>query len=340
MLSKCRRFYKHFVTMSQLTVVLKNYRIECTSVERLKMKFTIIKSEMQGTNIPQIVFDSLNDVTGDSLKVILFVLQNDTTDFMGISNKLNITVASVISSLYFWSDKGILHFEEEKEGKKAKRKALSSADIATLVPNTPEIGELSIHIQKLFGFSLNEKYVNNFIALFLEDGIPIDVILQISAYQINAGQDNPAYSIKVVRNWFTKLGLRTGQSVDDYIILLAKRDKLYNDVCKIFNFESGKLTTSEKTLIASWFEKLDMSLDMISESYIRAGHLANIQYCNGILKAWSQKGFRTPKDLEGEISNVSQSLKNIDSQNDIIMQGMKFVPTFDKSDTSRKGGKQ
>lgn len=295
------------------------------------MKFTLMKSEMKGTPVPDIVFFDLSEVSGDNLKVILYAIKNETADFFIISEKLNMTVASVISSLYFWSDKGLLHLEEEKEGAQGKRKPLTSSDIALLLPGSPEIGELSRHLQKIFGFALNEKYMNKFISLFVEDGIPVDVILQISSHYMTLGQDNPSYVIKVIRSWYTKLGLKTGQGVDEYIALCTKREKAYKDTCKIFGFNDKKLTTSEKTIVNSWFEKLGMSLDMISESFMRAGHLANIQYCNGILKAWSQKGYTLPSDLEGEISNITQSPRNIDNHDDFIVQSRKSVPTFDKT---------
>ncbi|MEG1049038.1 MAG: DnaD domain protein [Oscillospiraceae bacterium] len=303
------------------------------------MKFTIIKSAEKGICVPQIVFDNLTDVNGDTLKVLLYALQKDTADFFAISSGLNMNTNSVISALYFWCDKGLLHCEEEREGKKTKRASITSADIAMLLPSTPEIGELSKHIQKIFNYALNEKYINKFITLFVEDGIPVDVILQISAHCVGTGQDNPSYVIKVINSWYTKLGLKTGSSVDEYITLSIRRDELYKKVCKIFGLNDTKLTTSEKTIINSWFEKLKMSLDMVSESYIRAGHLANIHYCGGILKAWSQKGYSSPADLQGEISNITQSPRNIDSQDDLIMQGMKSVPSFDKSNAQKEGGK-
>ena len=63
--------------------------------------------------------------------------------------------------------------------------------------------------------------------------------------------------------------------------------------------------------------------------FIRAGSLAGIAYCNGILKNWSQKGYRTPKDLENEISNITQSKRNIDSQDDLIIKNITNVPVFD-----------
>ena len=85
----------------------------------------------------------------------------------------------------------------------------------------------------------------------------------------------------------------------------------------------------EKTIINRWTEKYKMRYEMIEQSFIRAGSNASIPYCNGIIKSWSQKGYTTPKDLENEISNITQSKRNIDSGEDLIIKNITNVPVLD-----------
>lgn len=293
------------------------------------MKFTYIKSEIKGTEVPQVVFENLFDARNNDLKVILYVIKNEVTDPLKISSDLNISHSAANSSLLYWADKGIIMCQEEFAEKPKKKPALTTEIIATFA-NDPGVQALCRNLQVIFGGGLSERYTNKFIALYIEESIPVDVILQICQHHITIGIDNPSYIIKVIRSWHTKLGLSTGSQVDEYLALCEKRAVAYKQVCKIFSMDFSKLKSSEKKLIDFWIEKLGMSFEMIEQSYIRAGHLASVPYCNGILKNWAQKGFKVPSDLQAEISNITQSSRNIDAQDDIIVKGMKDVPTFDE----------
>lgn len=298
------------------------------------MKYHLLQQGYTGISVPKEVFDSLKDARETDLKVILYILQTKKLDPLQISTDMNITLNSANSSMLFWADKGVLACEETlaTENSKKKKAVLSSSDIIALIPNIPEISVLSSQLQSMFGYAVNENTINKFIALFVEDNIPVDVILTISLYWIKQGQDNPSYILKVISTWFKKYGVTSGVKAEEYIALSELRNKQYLQVCKVFSLDSAKLKSSEKTIINSWYEKLNMSLEMIQESYYRAGHLANILYCNGILKSWSNKGYTKISDLKGEISNISQSPKNIDKEDDLIVKSMNKVPIFNKGE--------
>ena len=89
---------------------------------------------------------------------------------------------------------------------------------------------------------------------------------------------------------------------------------------------------SEKTIINAWDESLNMSLEMIQEAYEAAAGNAGIRYCNGILKSWAQKKYRTPADIQEEFSQVKGTGRNIDRDDDLILRGMTIVPVFDKGE--------
>ena len=292
------------------------------------MKYTLIKSELKGTLVPEVVFENLHDTLGNDLKVILYVIKTEQTDPLKISSDLDISHASANAALMHWADKGLIHCEEETVKKPNKKSGLTSEIVATL-SSDPGVKALVKNLQLIFSSSLNEKYTNKFLALYLEESIPVDVILQISQHHINTGIDNPEYIIKVIRSWHTKLGLNTGSAVDEYLALCEKREKVYAQVCEIFGIGIDKLKSSEKKLIDRWNENFGMSMEMIRESYIRAAGNANIPYCNGILKSWAQKGYKTPKDLDSVIINITESRRNIDSHSDKPVRKVRQVPTFE-----------
>lgn len=292
------------------------------------MKFTFLKSGAKGINVPNCVFENLYDTGSNDLKVILYVIQTEQTDPLRISSDLNISHAAANSSLLYWADKGLILAEEETLKPTRKKSVITSEIVATL-SSDPGVSALVKNLQLIFGGSLSEKYTNRFLSLYLEESIPVDVILQITQHYVSNINDNPAYIIKVIRSWHTNLGLDSGRAVDEYLALVEKREKVYAKVCEIFKISQDKLKSSEKKLIDRWQEKLNMSFEMIEESYIRAGSLANIPYCNGILKSWSQKGYKSPKDLESVIVNITESKRNIDSQDDAPARKIRKVPTLE-----------
>lgn len=292
------------------------------------MKYSLIKSEVKGIYVPNVVFDNLHDTLGNDIKVILYVIQTEQTDPLKISSALNISHAAANAALMHWADKGLILCEEENAKPQRKKSALTSEVVATL-SSDPSVKALITNLQLVFSSALNEKYTNRFLALYLEENIPVDVILQISQHHINIGIDNPAYIIKVIRSWHTKLGLNNGSAVDEYLALCEKREKAYAEVCGIFGISPDKLKSSEKKIIDRWYENFKMSAEMIKESYIRANSNANILYCNGIIKSWAQKGYTSPKDLEDVIINITESRRNIDSQEDVPARKIRQVPVFE-----------
>jgi len=300
------------------------------------MKYTLIKSELKGTLVPEVVFENLHDTLGNDLKVILYVIKTEQTDPLKISSDLDISHASANAALMHWADKGLIHCEEETVKKPNKKSGLTSEIVATL-SSDPGVKALVKNLQFIFGGPISESHTNKFLALYLEESIPVDVILQIAQHYVSSsktnptyiGMDNPTYIIKIIRSWHTKLGLNTGSAVDEYLALCEKREKVYAQVCEIFGIGIDKLKSSEKKLIDRWNENFGMSMEMIRESYIRAAGNANIPYCNGILKSWAQKGYKTPKDLDSVIINITESRRNIDSHSDKPVRKVRQVPTFE-----------
>ena len=296
------------------------------------MKFHLLKQGLVGTTVPKTVFDNLLNARESDLKVILYILNQNEINPVDISIQLNITLASVNSILLFWSDKGLLLYEETQSPKEKRTPRLSSEEIINISQTVPDIGILASQLQNIYGKALNEKVMNGFISLYLQENIPVDVILTV-AMHLRPTEKGPSYAIKVIESWFTKYGVTDGAKAEGYIALLEKRKLNYKAVGNIFALDSEKLNSSEKTIIDAWFERLNMSLDMISCAFEAGGANSGIRYCNGILKSWANKGYKVPGDLENEVSNnIPLSPKNIDAQDDLILQGMSVVPVFNKGE--------
>ena len=254
------------------------------------MKFTYLKSELRGVFVPEVVFDSLTDARNNDLKVILYIINTGVCDPLKISSDLDISHSAAVSSMLYWADKGLLYCKEESE-KKTRRKAALTSDIIAKMSSDPGVQALGKNLQLIFGSSLSEKHTNQFISLYLEECIPVDVILPLAQHNVDkTGINEPAYIIKIIRSWHKKHKFTNGSEVDSFLALMAEREKVYAKVGEIFSINADKLTSSEKTVIDRWQEKYNMSFEMIAESFDRAGEKADIKYCDGILKSWSRKG--------------------------------------------------
>ena len=295
------------------------------------MKFQLMKQAVLGPAVPAVVFENLYSARENDLKVILYVLEKGEIDPRDISRKLQISITAINSSLLFWTDKGLILCEEDFSGKPKKKKLLSSREILNIAQNNPEVEILVNQLQKIYGRAINESGTNKYLNLLLQDNIPADVIL-VLAMHLAPVQKGPAYTARVIQNLYQKDGITTADKAEEYIRTLEKREKLYRKVCAIFGLEAAKLTNSEKTMISSWEERLNMSADMIEAAFTAAGSNASIRYCNGILKSWAQKKYRTPADIQEEFAQVTSTGRNIDREDDLILKGMTVVPVFNKGE--------
>ncbi|MBQ8604989.1 MAG: DnaD domain protein [Oscillospiraceae bacterium] len=295
------------------------------------MKFQLMKQAVIGPAVPAVVFENLYSARENDLKVILYVLQKGEVDVKDISDKLQISKTAINSSLLFWTDKGLILCEEDFSEKPKKKKLLSSREILNIARTNPEVEILVNQLQQIYGHAINETGTNKYLNLLLQDNIPMEVIL-VLAMHLAPIQKGPAYTARVIQNLYEKDGITTADKAEEYIRTLEKREKLYQKVCEIFTLDTAKLTNSEKTMISAWDERLGMSAEMIQAAFTTAGVNASIRYCNGILKSWAQKKYRTPADIQEEFAQVTTTGRNIDRDDDLILKGMTIVPVFYKGE--------
>ncbi len=295
------------------------------------MKFQLLKQEFKGVQVPKIVFENLKTARETDLKVILYVLNSNVTDPVVISRELNLNMISVQSSLLFWTDAGLLLcLDKDEELKKIKKVKLTSQDIIKIKETVPEISILIKQIQVIFGSTLNEKSIIKFVELFLEENIPIDAIITLSYYYNTIYKQNPNYIVKVVSSANKKHKFSSGEKAEEYIELIENREKQQKEIANLFNCSSDSFNTAEKTIINSWYEKLNFSFDMIEKSFEVAGSNADIKYCNGILKNWNRKKYKNISDLEKEVLNSNGFDKQtiIKPEDDLLLKAALTVPTF------------
>ncbi len=245
--------------------------------------------------MPPAVFDHLKDASANDLKVILYIIQNGAADPAVIRQDLELSRNAVHSALLKWADTGLLRITREEDAPAVR---LTSREVLRFSEDHGEIGYLLEHLQTVFGTPFNEKNTVRFASLYIEQGIPVEVILLLATHFYSTRKKGPAYIARMIEDACEKEGIDSLEKADAFVALMEKRASLLDMACRIFSLDPEKVTSSEKTIIYSWDEKLGMSGDMIRAAFSAAGDRAGIRYCNGILKSWSSKGYRKPSDID------------------------------------------
>ncbi len=294
------------------------------------MKFQILKEQgVAGIVVPAAVFDSLASTRENELKVILYALKAGQADDRQAARELRISLASVQSRLLFWEDKGLLATSGEAEKNTSDKRRVSHREISEKLESYPEVVTLLDKIQQIYGKDLNERATERFLSLFLYDNIPVDVIL-ILAMRLAPVQKGPAYTARVIQSLCGKNGITTPEKAEEYVKLLDEREEYYRAVCSIFSFDPKDLNSSEKTMLDGWREKMGMSYRMVSRAKEAAGMNADIRYCNGILKSWYRKGYKTPDDIPPQFSTGLRGGSE-NGGKDHITENMHNVPVFEEN---------
>jgi hypothetical protein len=258
------------------------------------MKFQLMKNAAKGVDVPMAVFDNLNDKSAADLQVILYVIKQGFVDIDIIKKTFGLSESAVNSALLKWVDSGLIGIVEEDKQESIN---LDAKSVLEFSKTNAEISTLVNGLQFVFGAPINERQTLKFVSIFLESGAPVGVILLLAKYYAPL-KKSPAYTARVLQNLIEKEEINTLEKAEYHVKTKEKQEELVKNVCDIFNIEVEKVTTSEKSMIVSWDEKLDMSLDMVKTAKSVAGDSAGIRYCNGILKSWSAKGYKSPRDIE------------------------------------------
>ena len=287
-----------------------------------------MKQAVIGPEVPMAVFDNLYSAKENDLKVILYVLKKGDINLADITGRLQITVAAAQSALLFWRDKGLV-LPIELSFDKPRKRLLTRREILKISDDYPEVGILLSQLQGIFGGPLNEKVTNTYMDLYLRKGIPVEVILVLTMFYAPRSK-GPSYIAKIISNLYEKKGINTLDKAEEYLKIMHDREIRYREVARFFGLDEDKLTTSEKTIIDGWGEKLNMSNEMIKRAKDACGININIRYCNGILKSWSQKGYTKPEDVK-EYSR-RPVVKDIPEEDDVMLNGMDILPVYDKGE--------
>lgn len=277
---------------------------------------------------------------GDQLKVLLWILRNNTDNpnIGEMCTALKINESDAYDYLQYWvltgvlSDSGEVFLSQPAQAVQKKKvsepiksadkhkndtPALlpskpSSAEIAERIDESPEIGHLFNEAQQMLGKTIG--YDGQCTLLLLHDhyGLPTEVLFMMIDYCVSVGKTNYSYLEAVGKDW----GLREIDTLDkaaEQISALRNANGIWKELAMHAGFSNSRPTAKQSEYIRRWSNEWKFSIDMIILAYEemvnRTGKLS-YAYIEKVLANWMSKGYKTPSDVEA----AEAEQKNIKTQ--------------------------
>lgn len=264
------------------------------------------------------------------LKVLLWILRNspDNPDIDAMCAALKIDKDDASDYLHYWVMTGMLTVDgsapatapvikapaeintqpEIKAEEKAEIDIVpskpSSAEIATRIEESPEIGYLFNEAQIKLGKTIG--YDGQCTLLLLHDhyGLPAEVLFMLIEYCVSVGKTNYSYIAAVGKDW-GKREIDTLEKAAEQIAALNSVNKTWRIIAANAGLSNPRPTTKQVPYLRKWSYEMKFSDEMIILAYEEmANHTGKLSfsYIDKIMTTWYNAGYKTPDDVERGIA--------------------------------------
>lgn len=299
------------------------------------MEYRLAKNNGDTVAVPSLVLRRL-DADGDYLRVALAILRDGAVRPQALAEEFPRLggEAGLEKALIYWAGAGLLTGAPAAPSPSPRPQPrpprLSSREVAAAAAEDPQVAVLISESQNLLGCVLNESEGNLLASLYLQDKLPVDLILTGIAHFVAKGNRRVRYIARVLLSWWED-GIRSCADAERYLALLALREGYEAEVAELLETSPDSFTAGERTLIARWYEDYGYGREMILAACQRAGDKRSARYLNGMLKKWHAKGYARPADLAGEgPSNIQEGGRYIPPEQDLLLRDPDRLPKFRK----------
>lgn len=285
--------------------------------------------------VPQMIFTKLTapGANDNRFRVALYVVSRGAISVQETAEALHLKEREAEKALEFWEGAGLLERLPEQSVVVSPesiptRKRLNTSEVSQAGADDQMLGMLFGELQRIFGGVIGQKDINIFATLYLQDRVPVDLIMVAASHCAAMNKFSAVYVEKVILSW-RREGIHDCDAADRYLKLLETRQQKENELAEMMGMPAVGFTLAEKKRIAEWFEVYKYDLEMIQSARISAGEKENeIRYLHAILKRWYSKGYQNPRDVQQAEDNRNmrvQSNQNIAPEDDLLMQAG-YVP--------------
>lgn len=241
----------------------------------------------------------------------------DNKNNQDLSKVLNVPISDILEAWDFWEKIGIIKKHRnsealdwdfsieflnlkklfiEKSGIGIKRDESISSIGLIEKSREREHKDMFLQIEKLRGSDLNyneKRYVLEFKERYK---LPWDLVVEGFSYSIEKNKKRSIKSVESLLKAWDSAGIKT---IDDLKSFLEQRDEKYQNYRTILRYmgEFRSPSEPEKNLIDSWFNDLNLSMEVIQEAINRtlSTKTPSLKYVDAILRNWTK-----PKENQEE----------------------------------------
>lgn len=271
------------------------------------MKYSINPEIFSSTYaIPTAVADKhLKIATHNQLKVLLYFMRNISQgiDSPKIADALSLPIGEVDDSLLFWSQCGILNFEQPKEPE-PKTVIINSemptrADVIKRGLEDERLAFLLREAQLKFCRNLKQNESRLLVSLYDDYGMDASVILLLLEYAVREGKCNISFVKKTATHWLSQ-GVETVMDAEALITESAKQSLAWSVVQNAFGIERRNPSTKELEYSNLWVNEWKIGADMLKAAYdacIDSKTKLSMPYIAKIIESWHKGGITTPEQI-------------------------------------------
>lgn len=282
--------------------------------------------------VPCCIVDKyLKLASSDAIKILLFILSSEKTDFTteDIIKETNIKDSNTIDeAISFWQEREVISVNnsdkpietpkpeikqppaENVAVRKTATVRYTPRDLARIVENSDDLKFLMESVQSVLKRPITFTEQNCIINLFEYYSLPATVILMLFDYCNEIGKANVHYVQTVAKAWCEN-GIITHEAAEAEIIKMIDRNSFAGKVKKIFGI-TNNLTPTQEKMIANW-NTLGLSLDMITyawEKCLDSINKLSFQYINKVLLSWTKNGYKVREDVVAQTKKEKPKQEN------------------------------
>ena len=258
--------------------------------------------------LPADVLPRLKGATGTELKVLLYLYAKKEAEAPELALQLGITPAEAEGAIAFWRGAGIIEPDDsvEKKAVPASTSLYKTYDSHTIAEyregNAAFCACCDLVAEKL-GKQLNKNDYSSLLYLCDYVGLSPELVSGIAAYCVSRGKRSMQYLMKTALGMYEQDGIDTYDKFERHVAKLEQIYSAIDRVRKLCGFGDRELTSKESALLKNWFEKWDLSFELVRLAYektVDTTGKVSLAYMNGMLKRWYESGFATPDDVKNK----------------------------------------
>ncbi len=253
---------------------------------------------------------------------------NISVDNETIAKNLNMPLTEVLEAWDFWEKKGIIKKiyvdENDKFNYRVKFLSLkqlyiknnyrpispqdnmpskaytSTVDDLLEANRNPAINNMFKNIDYIMRRPLSPNEKNRVLEWIFNYNMNPDIIEKAFFYSVEKkGIRKISYVEGIIRNWYDE-GITNVEALQEYLKVNNEKYYRYERVMKYLGQGNRNPTESEMKVIDKWFEEYNFSMELVLKGCENSRKTSNpsINYIDGILTSWYEKGIRSVEEIE------------------------------------------